>query len=49
MKNVFFISSQIKTLLFLRYLNLCPDLFGHMGKSLDEKVKVNFKLYKVTT
>ena len=29
--------------LLLRYLNFCPDFFGHVGKRLDKKVKVNFK------
>ena len=33
---------------FLRYLNFCPDLFGHAEKLLDKKAKVNLKIYKVT-
>ena len=33
--------------LFLRYLNFCPDIFGHVRKRLDKKAKVNFKIYGV--
>ena len=29
--------------LFLRYLNFYPDFFGHVGKRLDEKAKINLK------
>ena len=29
----------------LRYLNLYPDFFGQVGKLLDTKAKVKFKLY----
>ena len=36
LKNLFF---------FSRYFNLCPSFFGHVGKRLDEKAKVNFKIY----
>ena len=35
--------------MFIRYLNLCPAFFGHMGKVLDKKAKINFKIYDVTT
>ena len=24
---------------------MCPSFFGHVGKRLDEKAKVNFKIY----
>ena len=34
--------------LSLRYLNLCPGIFGHVGKRLDKKAKVNFKIFDVT-
>ena len=27
---------------------VCPDFFGHVGKRLDEKAKVNFKIYEAT-
>ena len=33
MKNAFY-------LLFLTYLNFCPDFFGHLSKRLDKKVKL---------
>ena len=31
----------------LRYLNFCLDIFGQVGKRLDKKAKVNFKIYNV--
>ena len=31
--------------LFLRYLTLCPELFHHGGKRLDQNAKVNFKIF----
>ena len=31
----------------LRYLNFCPDLFGHVGKQLDNKAKFDFNMYDV--
>ena len=37
MIRMFFVSSK-KLLLFLRYLNFCPDLFGHMRKWLDKNI-----------
>ena len=39
-----FISSE-KLSSFLRYLNFCPDFFGHIEKRLDKKTKVNLKIY----
>ena len=33
----------VKSLFVFKYLNLCPDFFGHMGKRLDNKIKVSFK------
>ena len=30
---------------YLRYLNFCYDLLVHVGKQLDKKAKVNFKIY----
>ena len=44
---MFFISCQ-KFFSFARYLSFCPDFFGHVGKQLDKKAKVNFKIYDVT-
>ena len=33
--------------LFSRYLNFRPHFFGEIGKGLDKKAKVNFKIYGV--
>ena len=30
---------------FLRYLDYFLDFFSHVGKRLDKKAKVNFKIY----
>ena len=38
----------LKTLFDLRYLYFCPDLFGHVGKWLDQKAKIKFKIHDVT-
>ena len=38
----------LKLFLFLRYLNFSPAVFGHVGKQLDRKANVNFKIYDVT-
>ena len=46
--NNAFISSQ-KLFPFLRYRHLCPISFVYIGKRLDKKVKVNFKIYDVTS
>ena len=35
----------LKALLFLRYLNFCPVIFGDIGKRPFKKAKVNFKTY----
>ena len=32
---------------FSVYLNFCPDFFGLVGKRLDKKAKVDFKIYNV--
>ena len=42
-----FISPQ-KLFPFSRYLSFCPDFFGRVAKRLDQKNKVNFKIYDVT-
>ena len=47
MKNVF-ISCE-KLFSFLRYLSFYPDFCGHLGKQVDEKAKVIFKIYVVGT
>ena len=41
-KNVFHF-----TFSFLRYVDFCPDLSGHVVKGLIKKAKVNFKIYDV--
>ena len=33
----------------LQYLEFYVDFFGHVGERFDKKVKVNFKIYDVTT
>ena len=42
-----FISPQ-KLFSFLRYLKFCLDFFGRVTKWLDQKNKVNFKIYDGT-
>ena len=42
---ILFISTQ-QIVLFLRYLNVYPDVFGQVGKRLDKKAKVNFNIAK---
>ena len=32
---------------FWSYLAFCSDFFYHVGKRLDKKAKVNFKIYDV--
>ena len=41
MKNTFYFS--LKNLSFLRNLNICPNFFVHLGKSLDKKM-VDFEI-----
>ena len=43
MKNAF----SSKKLSFLRYLNFCPNFFAYVGKRLNYKAKVNFKIYDI--
>ena len=31
-----------------RYLDFCPEFFGHVGIQLDKKSKANLKIYDVT-
>ena len=33
--------------MFLKYLNFCPGLFGHVLKRLEKKANVRFKIYDV--
>ena len=44
-KNVF---RFILKALVLAVFKFCPDFCGHVGKLLNEKAKVNFKIYYVT-
>ena len=41
--------SSSKLVPFLRYLNFCPDFFGHVGKQFVKKAMANLKIYDVTT
>ena len=47
MKNAFYFTS--KPLFVLNYLNLCLYFFGEAEKQLDQKDKVNFRIYDVAT
>ena len=31
----------------MRYLNVCPDFFDHVGKRLNKKAKVSFKINNI--
>ena len=44
-KMLFILCSKLFSFL---YLIFCPDFFGHAGKRLDIKAKVNFKIHDVT-
>ena len=34
--------------MFIRYLNFCPEFFGHARKRLDKKtLKVHFRIHAV--
>ena len=46
MKNAYFF---LKALFILKIFNFCLGFFNHMGKELDKKAKVHFKIYGVTT
>ena len=37
--------SYKKLFSFLSSLNFCPDFFGYLGKRLDKKANVDFKIY----
>ena len=38
----------LKAIWLLKYSNFYPYFFGHVGKCLDKKVMVNFKICDVT-
>ena len=48
MKNAFYFTCKA-FLFFLRDLIFYPDFFCHVGKRLDQKANVNFKIYDVAT
>ena len=39
---------MLKALFFLKLFRFLSWLFGHVGKKLDKKTKVKFKIYGVT-
>ena len=43
MKNASISSQNLFS--FLRYFNFCPAFFGHVGKRMNKKAKVKFKIY----
>ena len=47
MKNVFYFT--LKALFVLKIFYVLSCLFGHVGNWFDQKDKVNFKFYDVTT
>ena len=38
-----------KAVFILKIFKFCPDFFGHVGKRLDKKAKVDLKFYDVPT
>ena len=42
-----FKNDEEKFLLHLRYLDFCPDIFGHVEKQLNKKATVNFEIYDI--
>ena len=47
MKNAFYFT--LKALFVLKIFKFLSSIFGHVEKPLDQKVKVNFKIYDITT
>ena len=45
MKNTFYF--MLKTLSVLKIFTILSGFFGHVGKWLDKKAKVNFNIYEV--
>ena len=39
---------MFKALFILKIFKFFPYVFGHVGKQLDKKPKVNFQIYDVT-
>ena len=46
MKNVFYFT--LKAVFVLKIFKFLPWLYGHVEKLLDQKDKVNFKIYDAT-
>ena len=46
MKNAFHFN--LKALFILKIFKSCPEFFGHVGRRLDKRAKVNFKIYDIT-
>ena len=46
MKNAFYF--MLKAIFFLKYMTFYPDYFDYLGKGLDRKPNVNFKIRDVT-
>ena len=46
MNNAFYFI--LKALFLLKIFTFFPDFFGSVGKWLDKKAKVNFKIYDAT-
>ena len=47
MNNAFYVI--LKALFVLKIFKFLSLFFGHVGKRLDKKARVNFKIYDVTT
>ena len=37
--------SGLKLFSFSWYSNYCPEIYGHSGKGIDKKYKVNYNIY----
>ena len=47
-KNIFYFTLKALFLLkIFKFLYFCIDFYGHLGKQLDKKTKVNFKIYDI--
>ena len=46
MKNAFHFN--LKAIFILKIFKSCADFFGHVGRRLDKRAKVNFKIYDIT-
>ena len=46
MKNAFHFN--LKVISTLKIFKSCADFFGHVGRRLDKRAKVSFKIYDIT-